>query len=309
MKTPNLELKERQMLELLANAASTRVIARRMGYSEGTVRVYLHNLYKKIGVRNRTEALLWHLERARPAEARVAAPRSAGSRAEETFGDVALRDGLLCTLGVMESFLGPYGRVWEVGARLKGAELDERTLELRDETRTLWRALLQGTFGYAKGLHDDGLGQRLLDAAPSEAALLACLLLIGGYSHAGEEYLQQLSRARKGGRSLGGRELSLLRSLRDAIYGRDDEAVAAIHQLAADKSAHAVKHLALVALYHVYLQRRDAARARDTANVIWSEAEVARRQLEAMGVRPLAREAVLPRGGKVSSREKVAAGG
>ena len=37
--------------------------------------------------------------------------------AVRTNGDVALRDGLLCTLGIMESFTGPYGRLWEVGAR------------------------------------------------------------------------------------------------------------------------------------------------------------------------------------------------
>src|SRR5258707_15149245 len=113
MKPPNLEMKERQMLELLTEGASTRVIAKRMGYSDGTVRVYLHNLYKKLGVKNRTEALLWQLDRQGSARAKPQAPARA-PRANESFGDVALRDGLLGGLGIMESFIGPYGRVWEV---------------------------------------------------------------------------------------------------------------------------------------------------------------------------------------------------
>ena len=315
MKAPNLEMKERQMLELLTDGASTRVIAKKMGYSEGTVRVYLHNLYKKLGVKNRTEALLWQLEQTRLAGGREpAAPvRPRTIQPDETFGDVALRDGLLCTLGVMESFTGPYGRVWEVGARLKGAPIDEVTLGLRDDARLLWRALLQGAFPQAKALHDAGHAERWAEASPSEAVLLAGLLVIGGYSHAADACIAQLSRPRKGARAATGREITLLRALREAIQDDEDEAVSTIHHLAAERSSNTpVKHLALVALYYVYLQRKDAARARETANVLWSEAESARRQLEAMGVRPLSRDSSLPRPGRAiarAAREKVAAGG
>ena len=56
-----------ELLELLAEGASARVIAKKLGYSEGTMRVYLHNLYRAIGVRNKTEAVIWHLHRSRPA--------------------------------------------------------------------------------------------------------------------------------------------------------------------------------------------------------------------------------------------------
>ncbi len=314
MKAPNLEMKERQMLELLADGASTRVIAKKMGYSEGTVRVYLHNLYKKLGVKNRTEALLWQLDHARSAEERaMPAPRIMPPQADESFGDVALRDGLLCTLGIMESFTGPYGRVWEVGARLKGAPLDADTLAIRHEARTLWRALLNGSFAYAKELHDEGHGERWLETSPSEAVLLACLLLLGGYSHAADRYVTQLARARKGARSASGRELSLVRALRDATQSNDEEALATIHQLAAERSAGSgVKHLAMAALFHAYRQHKDIGHARETANVFWLEAEGARRQLEAMGVRTLSKDATLPRPGKTSARagarEKVGAG-
>ena len=87
MKAANLEMKERQMLELLTEGASTRVISKKMGYSEGTVRVYLHNMYRKIGVKNRTEALLWQLEHRRGADPAAAAPapRVRTVQSDETF--------------------------------------------------------------------------------------------------------------------------------------------------------------------------------------------------------------------------------
>jgi DNA-binding CsgD family transcriptional regulator len=299
MKAPSLEMKERQMLELLTGGASTRVIAKKMGYSEGTVRVYLHNLYRKLGVNNRTEALLWQLEHGRPASDRVLAPRPAvseASRADETFGDVALRDGLLGALGLMESFAGPCGRVWEVGARLKGAPLDEVTLALRDEIRALWRALLQGHFAHAKALQEEGRLKRWIESSPSEAALAAALLLLGGYTHAADTCIAQLSKGKKGATAISGRELSLLRALRGALYSHEESSLPALHHLATERSSNVgAKHIATAVLFHVYRQRKDWARARETANVLWSEAEAGRRQLEAMGVRPLSREVSLPR--------------
>lgn len=314
MKTPNLELKERQMLELLTQGASTRVISKKLGYSEGTVRVYLHNLYKKIGVKNRTEALLWQLERVKEGQAGPAAPHAPAPQADESFGDVAVREGLFGTLGIMESFLGPYGRVWEVGMRLKGAAIDAQTLRTREDARMLWRALLQGSFSYAKGLHDEGFGEKWIDSAPAESALLVSLLLIGGYTHAADGYIAQLSKARKGARAMPARELNLVRGLRDALYGEDNAALDSIHHIALEKGASpALKQLAMVALFHAYRSRKDLPRARDTANAIWSEAETSRRQLEAMGVRPLGREASLPKPGRTparqAAREKASIGG
>ena len=50
MKDKALNAKGERMLELLAQGASNRLVAKRMGHTEGTMRVYLHNLYKKIGV-------------------------------------------------------------------------------------------------------------------------------------------------------------------------------------------------------------------------------------------------------------------
>jgi DNA-binding CsgD family transcriptional regulator len=305
MKNIVVDAKGQQLLELLAEGASTLVLARKLGYSPGTVRVYLHNLYRVIGVRNRTEAVLWHLNRVRPAGRGAVAPSR--PLADDTFGDVALRDGLLGALGVMESFIGPYGRVWEVGLRLKGGDLDEQAATFRDDARLLWRALLQGNFGYGKSLHEEGLAERLLNEAPSEALLLVALLLVGGYSHAADACIAQLSRARKAGQSPSARELAFLRALRSALYDGDAEAVASLNALAGEKSSPGLRQVVLVALFHVHRGRKDGPRARDVANVIWGEAESAREQLEAMGIRPLAREASLPRAAKAGAREKVAA--
>jgi DNA-binding NarL/FixJ family response regulator len=62
--TPRAELKrlsptERAILELIAQAESIRTIAQRRGISEKTVRNHLASIYRKIGVRNRSQAILW----------------------------------------------------------------------------------------------------------------------------------------------------------------------------------------------------------------------------------------------------------
>src|ERR1700694_4190 len=62
--TPRAELKrlsptERAILELVAQAEPIRSIAQRRGISEKTVRNHLASIYRKIGVRNRSEAILW----------------------------------------------------------------------------------------------------------------------------------------------------------------------------------------------------------------------------------------------------------
>ena len=79
MKASNIDARGEQMLELLAQGASARVVARKLGYSEGTTRVYLHNLYRAIGVRNETEAVIWHLGRTRAPEAKAAPPKPLSS--------------------------------------------------------------------------------------------------------------------------------------------------------------------------------------------------------------------------------------
>ena len=52
---------DRKMLELLLKGASGRTIAQTLGYKDGTTRVYLHALYKRLGVRNKTNAVTWYI--------------------------------------------------------------------------------------------------------------------------------------------------------------------------------------------------------------------------------------------------------
>src|SRR3954464_2719110 len=98
MKNTALEAKHARMLELLAEGASAREVAKKMGYSEGTTRVYLHNLYKAIGVRNKTEAAIWQLSRTRGTASPAAEPPVAIAATRETFGDMALAEDLYSAL-------------------------------------------------------------------------------------------------------------------------------------------------------------------------------------------------------------------
>lgn len=54
--------RERDILTLLAEGDSSKQIARRLGLTPGTVRAYLHTIYEKLGVENRTQAALRFLE-------------------------------------------------------------------------------------------------------------------------------------------------------------------------------------------------------------------------------------------------------
>jgi DNA-binding CsgD family transcriptional regulator len=303
MKAAAIDARSQQMLELLSQGASAQVIARKLGYSEGTMRVYLHNLYKVIGVRNKTEAVIWQLNRTR-AQAGTAPPSPPSVPAVgESFGDMAVSEDLYTALGVMSSFLGPYGHMWEAGMRLKGGAIDEQVLARRAQSRLLWRALLKGDFAYGKLLHDDELGERLAYDAPSDAVLLATLLLIGGYSSAAERLMGQLVQKRKGVPGVSPREATLMRSLHHALYTNDPSAMSSLYQLATESGMPIIKQVAMAALFHTYRARRDLDRARGTANAIWAEAESTRHQLEAMGVRPLGREATPPSPTRSTARE------
>jgi two-component system, NarL family, nitrate/nitrite response regulator NarL len=50
----SLTNREREIVLALAEAFSNKGVARRLNISEGTVKVHLHNIYSKLGVKNRT---------------------------------------------------------------------------------------------------------------------------------------------------------------------------------------------------------------------------------------------------------------
>lgn len=57
-RTTRLTAREEQVLELLRAGQQNKQIAYSLGLSEGTVKVHLHNMAKKLGTRNRTQTLL-----------------------------------------------------------------------------------------------------------------------------------------------------------------------------------------------------------------------------------------------------------
>jgi DNA-binding NarL/FixJ family response regulator len=50
-----LTLREREISTLVAQALSNKEIARKLGLTEGTVKVHLHNIFDKLGLQNRTQ--------------------------------------------------------------------------------------------------------------------------------------------------------------------------------------------------------------------------------------------------------------
>jgi DNA-binding NarL/FixJ family response regulator len=59
----HLSAREREVLGLVADGLSTKVIARRLGITETTVRAHLTRIYRQIGVTDRTQAALWAVSR------------------------------------------------------------------------------------------------------------------------------------------------------------------------------------------------------------------------------------------------------
>lgn len=54
-KAPSLTPRERELIDLVAQGLRNRDIAAQLGVTEGTVKVYLHAIFDKVGVDNRTE--------------------------------------------------------------------------------------------------------------------------------------------------------------------------------------------------------------------------------------------------------------
>ena len=50
----SLTTREREIIVALAEGLSNKDVGRRLNLSEGTVKVHLHNIYDKLGVKNRT---------------------------------------------------------------------------------------------------------------------------------------------------------------------------------------------------------------------------------------------------------------
>jgi DNA-binding NarL/FixJ family response regulator len=56
-----LTFRERQIIRLVSLAKLNKEIAFELHLSEGTIKEYLHRIFRKVGVRNRTDLALWCL--------------------------------------------------------------------------------------------------------------------------------------------------------------------------------------------------------------------------------------------------------
>jgi DNA-binding CsgD family transcriptional regulator len=313
--TKPIALTERdvKMLELLAQGEPSKEIARKLGYRAGTMRVYLHDLYRKLHVSNKTAAVVWYFGNIRaPAPAQpVPQERDGATNLEETVGEMALRTDLLTALGAMSTFIGPFGRLWHVAARLKGARLEGEAEQRARRSRAAWEALLMGDFAAGKKRYDqDPLASASLDSSP-ERLILGVLLALGGYTSAAERVIGQAPRTGKrmpGTLTAGERDF--LTALRGVVeHGRHD-GLAVLHRAASASAPEPLRHIAMAALHHVYrIQGADEIAAR-VAETLWAEAESSQEQLEAMGERPLYRHASMPpvpsEGTRVARRKETA---
>lgn len=62
-KIETLTQREREVMTLVAEGASSKEIAQKLGLTAGTVRAHLHTIYGKLGVDNRTQAAVLYLGR------------------------------------------------------------------------------------------------------------------------------------------------------------------------------------------------------------------------------------------------------
>jgi DNA-binding CsgD family transcriptional regulator len=289
---------DKKMLELLLKGASGRTIAERLGYKEGTTRVYLHSLYKRIGVNNKTSAVTWYLDAIAANEPPNDLNDAAPAIRIGSFGEMALQRGLLESLGFMGVYVGPYGRMWEIASRLKDARSLRPTVadqQLRALARSLWESLLAGNFVEGKRQFDHGALPKLFVASPSDAVVLTVMLILGGFTSSAKKAIASLPPRKSGSLGVTADELRGLLAASDAVEKSSDSAIAAMHQLIDASHARPVyRHVMLVSLFHLYRMRTDLPRAMAVADAIWSEAESAQRHLAASGDKTLPPEGTLP---------------
>ncbi len=60
-----LTRRELQVADLVCGGLANKVIAHKLGLSEGTIKHHLHEIFQKLGVRNRSELIIALLDRLR----------------------------------------------------------------------------------------------------------------------------------------------------------------------------------------------------------------------------------------------------
>jgi two-component system nitrate/nitrite response regulator NarL len=67
MSVVTLTSRERELIVLVSEGLSNKNIARRLNPSEGTIKIYLHKMYEKVGVRNRAALVAFAMRETSPA--------------------------------------------------------------------------------------------------------------------------------------------------------------------------------------------------------------------------------------------------
>jgi DNA-binding NarL/FixJ family response regulator len=72
----SLSFREKQIVDLVSQAKLNKEIAHELHLTEGTIKEYLNKVFRKLGVKNRTELAVWSLMH--PSECRVTTGRLPG---------------------------------------------------------------------------------------------------------------------------------------------------------------------------------------------------------------------------------------
>ena len=292
------------MLELLAKGGTSKIVAARLGYTDGTARVYLHNMYKNLGVSNKTGAVSWYLDLVNKRDRQSDDQLREGPLSVTSFGDFAVKTDLNACLGVMSIFIGPHSKLWEIAQQLNNANPahdPEHVERIRARSRRLWNALLKGEFAEAKREFDAGHLPKIFVESITDAFVIAAMLQLGGFTGSARKAVNAISSRQGASIGISRDERAVLAAIADAVERRNGQAVAALDQLAAKNAAKPVlRQLVSVALFHIHKMQGEAARARECANAIWVDAETARQHLQSIGVKFLTDENRLPNVPKIS---------
>jgi len=253
-----LSARDTRLWELVSTGSSGKAIAEQMGMRAGTIRVYLHNLYKTLGVHNKSEAAVLYVNM-RELESRPAAEATAPLL--KSFGDFAYETNLAAALGADIAYLGVHGLLEGALPAASHKAAEKITTKDRIKVRALWEAMIAGNFSVARDLYESG--EVPFTDQPVSGLVTAVMLTVGGYSRAAMVYSKVFLRKRAT-QVLSERDAMLLLAVTDAVERRKPAAFSYLARVAAlrPNDAHDWEmQLAQFALYYIYRIHGERARA------------------------------------------------
>ncbi len=267
----DLSATERAMLELLCQGVTGRELASRLGYKDGTARVYLHTLYKRIGVHNKTAAARWYSEQREGVHEIAETPIVPTS-----MGAFATLYGLDRTLGAKSVFLGPHALGDSAMPKKPNPVTRHQDHKMAHETRALWDSFVAGQFDVGKRAFDQGMMASFFVSAHEGAILLAAHLAMGGYSASAQRARKEIMLKRSAKIGAGELEIEALTAISAAIDGKKKGAcdrLVEIGDTARKKGNGALEQLVLVALIHLYRAQEANDKAEVVIGSLWGLAQ------------------------------------